>query len=338
MQKLVDDIREPKVVFDLKPVDVGYIVDPGMRAVVALATSLEWNVVHRNNSPVTLIARDGFKHVLPTNTSVRFNVFTNRVNATITHSLTAIPSPELMEKIIKQYKLGPSHARVFRAAAGDGVMEGIVSHDEPDEHLEPVLHVEEEMVPEEPLESTYSLPKRWPYIAHDNNGRTYESAVVDTDGEKFYCSLCGWESDDPMPVTGHFNLHRRNGQQPPREPGPLSEERDSGWFRGAKARQAARKVPLGVRPKPKPEIVERREKRVEAPPKVVNPLSLPPMEGEPPAIDSDVTVEAVAEMVRTLIAQATAGIAAERDEALAEVERLRNSLKSLRDLIGGEIG
>src|SRR6185436_3581558 len=92
--QLSNEYREPVAVTSPKLVDVSFIDDPGMRAVVVLALSLEWNMVHKANRVLTLIARNGFKHVIPTDTSVKFNVFQNRVYATITHSMTHIPTLE----------------------------------------------------------------------------------------------------------------------------------------------------------------------------------------------------------------------------------------------------
>lgn len=109
---IVDEAMHPIMVSNPKLIDVSYIQDRGMQAVVALAASCEWNVVSKPGRVTTLIARTGFRCTIPTDTSIKFNVFANRVNAVVTHSLTHRPTLDLMERLIKQHKLDPSHARV----------------------------------------------------------------------------------------------------------------------------------------------------------------------------------------------------------------------------------
>jgi len=239
MLDLINKVREPRIVHSPVLLDVSYISDRGMQAVVALANSLEWNVVVKRGRPVTLVARDGFKQQIPTDTSIRFEVFRNRVNAVITHSMTAQATPELMEHLIKQYKLDPSHARVFRAAGGNGVMDGVVSADEPDEGLpeeepdqlttlaEAVIMAEAEASvaldgETQSVEEPAVQMRVEPTLNFAKGGEQYISEIMDTiirqlvpDGEDqitYRCKVCGLELPTKRGIGSHWQVHVKKGE------------------------------------------------------------------------------------------------------------------------------
>ncbi len=338
MQKLIDDVREPVVVHSPVLIDVSGIRDPGMQAVVALAASLEWNVVAKHNKPVTLIARDGFKHVVPTDTSIRFNVFLNRVNATITHSVTAIPTPELMTRLIKQYKLGPSHARVFRAAVDEGVVEGVVSVDNPDEHLP-------ELLPEEEPDETQAATERRfeaeaekvleaaaepepepemtmrvePTLNMAGDGDQYISPIMDTiiralvpDGEDqitYRCKVCGVEYPSKRGVGAHYQVHTKAGEAEATAGKPRTIVNKIEGYQPSEVHVSRGGATAEVR-------------RLQA---IIRDVQK--------AVGQGAIKEAERQVMVAQRKQAEAE--AERDAALAKAERLSNDLRSLRELIGG---
>jgi len=208
IRQLSKEYRDPVLVSGPKLLDVSFIEDPGMRAVVVLAVSLDWNMVHKANRVVTLIARNGFKQVIPTDTSIKFAVFQNRVYATVTHSFTHIPTPELMEKIIKQHKLDPSHARVFRDALS---RMGVTP--EPEEEAATTPVVADEFVPTERVEPTLSTAAK---------GLQYVSQIMETvirklvpegdDQITYRCMVCGLEFPTKRAVGGHYGNHVAKGE------------------------------------------------------------------------------------------------------------------------------
>jgi hypothetical protein len=103
---------------ELALVDVSSMKDSGMQAIVLLARSLGWNVMHKLGQPVVLTSREGVSRRIPTNTSVRASLFQTLLSSVMLHS-TAEPSLELMEKIIRAVKPNPDQARRLRLAVGE---------------------------------------------------------------------------------------------------------------------------------------------------------------------------------------------------------------------------
>jgi nucleotide-binding universal stress UspA family protein len=338
MEQLIEAVREPTVVHSPVLIDVSYISDKGMQAVVALAASLEWNVVHKYNKPVTLIARDGFKHVVPTDTSIRFNVFMNRVNATITHSVTAIPTPELMDRLIKQFKLGPSHARVFKAAVGEGVVDGVVDPDNPDEHLPEFLPEEEphemqssmdggnvaeelKAKAEKILEAKGFTPTERvePTLNHMGDGAQYISPIMDTiirqlipegaDQITYRCKQCGLEFETKRSVGAHWQVHVKAGE--------------------VEATAGAKRTIVNVIPDYVPTEVHVSRGGATAQVRRLQAI----IRDVQKAVGQDAIKEAER---RAMVAERKVKeVEAERDAAVAKAERLSNDLRSLRELIGG---
>jgi len=333
VERLIDDIRHPVLVHSPVLIDVSFIEDPGMRAVVVLAASLEWNVVVKQSRPVTLISRDGFKHVIPTETSIKFNVFRNRVNATITHSLTAQPTLELMEHLIKQFKLGPSHARVFRAAVGEGVMDDVVSVDDPDEGLpEPELGADVELVPEpgpapaldRDEEATTPVVEPFservePTLSTTKGGDQYESPIMETvirqlvkDGDDqitYRCIICGLEFETKRGVGGHYGRHVAAG-----------EAEGTSKMKKPVVNKIPDYVPTEVHAPKGTEAAELRRLRT-----ILSEVQR--------AVGMDQIKDAERRVMVAQRKQAEAEAA--RDVANARAERLAGDLRSLRELIGG---
>lgn len=330
--KLAEEVLEASPVFDVTPVDVSAVSDPGMRAVISLAVSLGWNVVHKRNKPVTLIARDGFKHVLPTNTSVRFNVYMNRVNATIAHSITALPSPELMDKIIKLHRLDPSHARVLRAAGGEGVMDGVVDVDNPDEHLPP----SEE--PDDVLHMEYTIK---PFLAHAANGQVYNSEAINertwADGRVDYvCPFCGKEGSTPASISTHYGYHVRRGEVPKASREPILGEVDVEWVKARHNRWTS--LSKQAAPKKVREIIAAVEEP--EPPEPMTDEEWAPFveatgieEPSQPSTDLTAMVAAFQRIIDEAVAVAVADLQARLDAANAEVARLLAERAAFRDLL-----
>jgi hypothetical protein len=322
MRQLVADVRNPAVVVSPVLIDVSYIRDPGIQAIVALAASLEWNIVHKSGSPVTLIARDGFKHTVPTNTSVKFSVFRNRVNATVTHSITAIPSPELMDRLVKQYKLDSSHARVFKM-----VVDGIVEPVEPDEDslsdellLPEPSEPQPEFVPTERVEPTLSITTKGQQYVSQAMETVIRKLVADGDEQITYrCLVCGLEFSTKRGVGGHYGFHVQAGE--------------------AEATDDARKTVVNVIPDYVPS--ETRTLR----PK--DPEPEPPVErmftNNEPLVNELLELRRIVNEVGRLVGRDEIAqlqercqeLTIERDEAITRANRLASDLRSLRELIGG---
>ena len=309
--QLSNEYREPVAVISPKLVDVSFIDDPGMRAVVVLALSLEWNMVHKANRVLTLIARNGFKHVIPTDTSVKFNVFQNRVYATITHSMTHIPTLELAEKIIKQCKLDPSHARVLRDAVTKMAMASV-----PEEEVEePSAAALDEFVPTERVEPTLSTAAK---------GLQYVSQIMETvirqlvphgeDQITYRCMVCGLEFQTKRAVGGHYGNHVIKGEA---EAKP--EARDN----------AIRVTPTEVS-KPEPEPEPAFEIEVEWTPPEPEPVA---MRIEPGHIEDDSELIRLRDIISQVAALVSGDVARERDEALAELQDLRQKYNALQQTL-----
>lgn len=322
MRELIDDIKNVAVVDFPVPIDITYIVDSGMRAVVALAASLEWNVLRRNDAPITLVARNGFRTQIPTDTSIKFNVFRAKVNAVFTHSITAEPTPELIERLIKQYKLDPSHAQVFRRAVATG------RPVEPEERSE-VPIAPEPFVPIERVEET---------LSQETKNTWYVSPLMDTvirqlvpQGSEqitYRCKICGLEFETKRGVGGHYQVHIQAGEAAATAGLPRT------YVKPTPAATADMVVErpeptLDSTPEPEPEPVESEPE---------------PVESEPtPNVDELLELRRIVSEVGRLVGREQVEqlqercdeLTIERDEAVARANRLASDLRSLRELIGG---
>jgi len=320
--KLSEDAINAIQVTNIKPIDVSYIKDSGVRAIVALAASCDWNVVHRAGQMVTLISRTGHKLRFPTNTSIKFSVFASWTNGIARHSLTHLPTPELMEKLIAQYKLDTSHARVFREAVGKP---------EPIELEEPSAAALDEFVPTERVEPTLNTAAK---------GLQYVSQIMETvirqlvpEGEDqitYRCLVCGLEFPTKRGVGGHYGNHVAKGE--------------------AVAKPEARDNAIRVTPTLTNQIGHNHPASAGPDPDNCAACSIGDQPGEPepePMTDEEWEpfIEAVQEPVfddeltrlRDIISQVAAlvsgDVARERDEALAELQDLRQRFNALQQTL-----
>src|SRR5580765_4089245 len=213
LMNLAGEAMSPIYVTNVKPFDVSYIKDPAVRAIVVLAVSCEWNVVHKPGRMVTVISRTGLKLRFPTNTSIKFSVFTSWANSVVTHSMTHIPTMDLVDKLINQYKLDSSHARVFRDAVGWLVVDRIDLQLEEEEVAEDDTHPE---IPDGEVERVE------PTLSQATKDTFYVSPLMDTvirqlipDGVEqitYRCKICGLEFETKRGVGGHYQVHVRAGE------------------------------------------------------------------------------------------------------------------------------
>lgn len=104
----------------LTPWDTTGVKDQGVRAVISLAVSLGWNVVLKPGNPCTLIAKDGARLRMPTDTTVKDSVFQGYLSTVMTHSQEFTPTVQLMDSIIATHKkLSDSHQTRLRMAVGE---------------------------------------------------------------------------------------------------------------------------------------------------------------------------------------------------------------------------
>ena len=108
------DPENPTRVQKATPMDVAAIRDPGMKALVLLAASLGWNIIHKPNNPILLKARDGRERRIPTNTSIRMSVFQANLSTILTHSPGFEPSAGLIDDIVRKTKIDRDHERRLR--------------------------------------------------------------------------------------------------------------------------------------------------------------------------------------------------------------------------------
>jgi len=305
--KLSEDAINAIQVTNIKPIDVSYIKDSGVRAIVALAASCDWNVVHRAGQMVTLISRTGHKLRFPTNTSIKFSVFASWTNGIARHSLTHLPTPELMEKLIAQYKLDTSHARVFREAVGKP---------EPVEPEEPSAAALDEFVPTERVEPTLSQAAK---------NQQYVSQIMETvirqlvpNGEEqitYRCMVCGLEFPTKRGVGGHYGGHVIRGE--------------------AEAKPEARENVIKVTPtevsKPEPEY------DIDGDFDDDNEWREPEPEPEPTKDVSSTIEELLRSTVATIAMLVSEDrvkeVERERDEALAELQDLRQRFNALQQTL-----
>lgn len=359
MMELIEEYIAPEEITSLPPMDVSYIRDPGMQGVVALATACKWNVVRRAGKPVILRSRQGTTLAIPTDTSMKFSVFLQRLRGVARDSLTVTITPQLIEQIIARFKLDHDHAREFRKIVAD------------------VPHEEETMTDPEvayqrptPTRGTRGLPEPGPdavvverdaMISHGSDGRRYISEAVLrrvwSDGAVDYeCSFCGEAFITVGACSAHFGYHVKRGERPPQGERQYIEGIDREWIRESKRRrrerERERQVVRGERGRP-PKVEQPDDIQWEEPAPIASPTPLVPppqeerrerypaptwpLENQPEPPDVSLTTIQIAEAIERMIDQAVASIIAERDAALREVERLKGNLKGLRDLIGEDL-
>jgi len=156
----------------LAPIDVSGVRDSGMQALIVLAHSLGWNVRQKQNQPVVITARDGFQKRLPTNTSIRISVFQTALSSIFTHSEEEVPTIELMDALISQFKLDADHARRIRMAVGES----------PTQHRERVAAAEAQWLgPREPQPVTQRIevPEDFGISFEENENNIAARAALD---------------------------------------------------------------------------------------------------------------------------------------------------------------
>lgn len=332
---LADAALDPVLVWNARPIDVSYIDDSGVRAIVALAASCGWNVVHKAGSMVTIVSRSGRKLRLPTNTSIKFSVFTSWVNGVVLHSMTHIPTAELMDKLIQQYKLDASHARVFRQAVSQPAAD-----EEADESDGTDIEVTQEEVTadvapdEQPTSDPLSVfsERVEPTLSTATKGQQYVSQIMETvirklvpdgvDQITYRCMVCALEFPTKRGVGGHYGYHVTRGE--------------------AVAKPEARDNIVHVIPNYVPTEVHVYPEKVEPEPEVEPPVERTFTNNKPlvdELLELRQTVDRIAELVgREHIEQLQERcqeLTIERDEAVTRANRLASDLRSLRELIGG---
>jgi len=348
LMNLAEEAISPVYVTDLKPIDVSYIKDTAMRAVVALAASCQWNVVHKPGRQVTLISRTGFKQSIPTNTSIKYGVFLNRIWAINTYSFTHLPTAELIDKLLNQYKLDASHARAFRLLVasvssepqadedtdedqfteqGDALARmGVTSEPEEEAPVEP-----DEFVPTERVEPTLSTAAKGLQYVSQIMETVIRKLVPDGDDQITYrCLVCGLEFPTKRGVGGHYGGHVSKGE--------------------AVAKPEARDNAIRVTPTLTNQIGHNHPASAGPDPDNCAACSIGDQPGEPepePMTDEEWEpfIEAVQEPVfddeltrlRDIISQVAAlvsgDVARERDEALAELQDLRQRFNALQQTL-----
>lgn len=327
IRELVDDIKNLAIVDHPVPIDITYITDSGMRAVVALAASLEWNVLKRNDAPTTIVARNGYRTQIPTDTSIKFNVFRAKVHAVFTHSITAEPTAGLIERLIKQYKLDPSHAQVIRKAFAAGRPAA------PQEETP----VEEPFVPTERVEETLSQGTKNTWYVSPLMDTVIRQLVADGSEQITYrCKICGLEFETKRGVGGHYQVHIKAGEATATVNLPRTY---------VKPTPVATADTVVERPEPTPDSTSEPEP-VEPEP-TLNEAIEPPTErtfiNNKPLVDELLELRRIVSEVGRLVGreqilqlqERCQELTIERDEAVTRANRLASDLRSLRELIGG---
>lgn len=329
-RELVGEALEPELVWDMMPMDLNDIRDPGMQALVALAASCKWNVLRKAGRPITLIARDGTKLQMPNNTSIRFSVFIQRLNSIIRHSQTVVVTSELIEKIIKVTKLDISHARKLREVIEVSA-----------EALSAAAEIDDEPEPEPEPEPEYVLED---WIVHDARGRTYVSPStrqrVWSDGHVDYvCTYCGEAKNTGQASSSHYGYHVRRGDVPPLserniEYGPVEEEMLARWRQSKRARATkaakATSSPRGLEVPGWTESVRGLEERAQARLDAVDDA----VKAETPKTpDLTAMVVAFQQLIDQAVEAAVVDLQQQLDAANAEIARLKSERIALRDLL-----
>jgi len=216
----------------LKPelTDVSMVRDPGMQALIILARSLGWNMMHKNQQPVVITARNGTQKRIPTNTSIRISVFQTTLASIILHSEDTVPTIELVDAIIRLTKLDHDHARRMRAAVheDEGVLADRVLNsahkegplDQPDQEVnfdkESYLKTlqPQELLDRKPTTEDFDA---WmgqigslPWVTTVSRRGTIIDVTTEDGDRQFWCAFPGcrypWNYDANA-IRGHVRLH-----------------------------------------------------------------------------------------------------------------------------------
>jgi len=326
---------EWKMIDRLKPVDLSNIADKGMKGAVMLAVAMGWNLIQREGQPAQLVSREGLRRNIPTDTGVRQSVFWSQIASILSHSDGNLPTPELIEQIVKQTGMSRAHAHVLKSrtaliAAGTDVDpddqpdeeelsdQGEQTEDEAEDTDEPVSPE-----PEPPSATALEVPfseRVEPTLNHAGDGAQYISPVMETvirqlveDGDDqitYRCKVCGIEYPSKRGVGAHWQVHVKSGEA---EATALLTKTIVNVVPGY--------VPTEVHnPREGSSLSELRRLR-----KIVRDVQL--------AVGQD----ALKELEQRVFVQQRKidQLLAERDGAIARADRLASDLRSLRELIGG---
>ena len=320
----------------LKPVDLSNIQDKGMKGAVLLAVAMGWNLVQRDGAPAQVVSREGLKRNIPTDTGVRQSVFWSLIANILSHSDGKLPTPELVEQIVKQTGMSRAHAHVLKSrtallASGSDVsdddeppeeevgQEGESSEDQTEGHEVEVSPAE--VAPSadalEPVE--YPITRVEPTLNHMGDGNQYLSPIMETvirqlipDGDEqitYRCLVCGLEFPAKRGVGSHYQVHTKAGEAE---------------ATAAKSKTVVNKVegyqPTEIHTPRGDYATENRRLR-----RIINDVQK--------AVGQD-AIKGAERQVEAMRRRVEAAEAA-RDEAIARADRLASDLKSLKELIGG---
>ena len=236
-----DTPLEWKMIDRLKPVDLSNIADKGMKGAVMLAVAMGWNLIQREGQPAQLVSREGLRRNIPTDTGVRQSVFWSQIASILSHSDGNLPTPELIEQIVKQTGMSRAHAHVLKSrtaliAAGTDVdpddqpdeeelgNEGEQAEDEAEDTDDPIV-VDVITLPETPSATALEAPfseRVEPTLNHAGDGAQYISPVMETvirqlveDGDDqitYRCKQCGLEFETKRGVGAHWQRHVQAGE------------------------------------------------------------------------------------------------------------------------------
>jgi len=335
MSRISDFPDEWIMVDQLKPVDLSNISDKGMQGVVLLAVALGWNLVQRRGAPAQLRSRNGITRNIPTDTGVRQSVFWSMLANILGHSEGRLPTPELLELIVKSTGMSKAHAQVLiskvgiLASANPKTLEIEEPEEEPEVEWktapEPIISIIEEARASVALDGeTQSVgfvptERVEPTLNQAGEGEQYISEIMDTiirqlvaDGDDqitYRCKVCALEFETKRGVGAHWQVHVKKGEA----------EATAGNKRTI-VNKIEDYVPTEVHAPRKDMAQELRRLR-----RVVQ------------DVQRAVGQEAIKDAERrVMVAERKAeAMQKERDDAIARAERLASDLRSLRDLIGG---
>lgn len=265
----------------IRPYDTSEVRDRGMKALVLLASSLGWNVLHKSNQALRLTARNGVQINVPDNTSVKASVFQAMLSKIMTYSTEQTPTIELVDRIIAITKPNQDQENRLRMALGESPQQHRqrMNNDRPAEprsdaplvqFLEiPDFEVVEEPPPvEAPTQPVGSEPmatvlvdklivKTQPRMSKrgtTHSPRPHPLAIERhwSDGSvDFKCKFCSYHSDNIVSFNGHGRLHPLATR-----PGELNNEQK----RSMRERELAAEIKAAieadvaiVEPEPEPE-------------------------------------------------------------------------------------
>lgn len=226
------------------PIDTTGVTDNGVRALITLARSLGWNIVLKPGQPCTIIAKDGARLRMPTDTTIRDSVFQGYLSTLMTHSIEHTPTVELMDSVIAIHKkLDDSRKNRLRLAVGEtaaqhrermkaaeqGAREYVVNAEPITQTIKlPDIHPQDELLaiptpveattappPTQPLgePETPRLVKSGPYMKAARKGHRAQPSenIIQqewSDGSVTYkCAFCPFTSANIHAHSGHNKNH-----------------------------------------------------------------------------------------------------------------------------------